>query len=145
MIRNTKAETIVGILIGVFIISITVLWIGSLINYSRGVIQTYDRNTKVVLLKENLINIVWWINIDNVRENEIFYIYKNTNLKEYEVFTGSSNDQYKYIDAFGDTVSNIESFDQDIYARILWVEREDTSLENSNKLLRASVRRLIKK
>jgi len=145
MITNTKAETIVGILIGVFIISITILWIGSLINYSRWVIQTYDRNTKIVLLKENLINIVWWVNIENVKENEIFYIYKNTSLKQYEVFTGTTNDQYKYIDAHGESVSDIENFDQDIYARILWVEREDTSLENSNKLVRASVRRLIKK
>lgn len=145
MIRNTKAETIVGILIWVFIISITVLWIGSLINYSRGVILTYDRSTKINQLKENLINIIWGVNIENINENEIFYIYKNKIDKEYTIFTWAINDEYKYIDDHGNNIDDITTFNQDIYARILWLEREDTSLENSNKLLRASVRRLIKK
>jgi hypothetical protein len=145
MIRNTKAETIIGILIWVFIISITVLWIGSLINYSRWVILTYDRSTKISQLKENLINIIWWVNIDSVKENEIFYIYKNKITKEYQVFTWAINDEYKYIDAHGNNVEDVTAFERDIYARILWIEREDTSLENSNKLVRASVRRLIKK
>ncbi len=145
MIKNNKGETIVWILIWVFIISIVILGISSLMTYSRATIHSYDRSTKISILRENLTNIIQWINIDTVNENEIFYIYKNTTLKEYEIFTGSTNAGYKYIDVNGDKVDDLENFEWDIYAQILWIEREDTSLQNSNKLIRASIKRLIKK
>jgi Tfp pilus assembly protein PilV len=64
MIRNNKGETIVGILIGVFIVSIVILGIASLINYSRVTIQSYDRSTKIAILRENLTNIIQAINLD---------------------------------------------------------------------------------
>jgi len=145
MIKNNKGETIVWILIWVFIISIVILWISSLMIYSRVTIQSYDRSTKISILRENLTNIIQWINIDNINENEIFYVYKNLGTKEYEIFTGSTNIEYKYIDVNGEKVEDLENFEGDIYSRLLWVEREDTSLKNSNKLIRASIKRLIKK
>lgn len=144
MIRNNKGETIVGILIGVFIVSIVILGIASLINYSRVTIQSYDRSTKIAILRENLTNIIQAINLDWVLENEIFYVYKNTSTNTYEIFTGSSNNRYKYINSEGELVVDLENYERDIYARQLWIEREDTSLQNSNKLIRASIRRLIK-
>ncbi len=145
MIKNNKGETIVWILIGVFIISIVILGISSLINYSRITIQEYDRTTKISILRENLTNIIQWIDIDTVLENEIFYIYKNTQTQSYDIYTWSTNSEYKYINAQGEKIDNINTYEWDIYARLLWVEREDTSIKNSNKLIRASIKRLIKK
>ena len=145
MIKSNKGETIVWILIWVFIISIVILGISSLMTYSRATIQSYDRSTKISILRENLTNIIKWIDIDSVNENEIFYIHKNATTKEYDVFTWSTNTEYKYIDVNGNKVDDLENFEWDIYAQLLWIEREDTSLENSNKLIRASIKRLIKK
>lgn len=145
MIKNNKGETIVWILIWVFIISIVILWISSLINYSRITIQSYDRSTKIGILRENLTSIIKWIDLNGVKENEIFYIYKDTSSNNYTVFTWSTNVEYKYINARWEKVEDISNYEWDIYARLLWIEREDTSLQNSNKLIRASIKRLIKK
>ena len=144
MIQNNKWETIVGILIWVFIISIVILWIGSLINYSRTTIAAYERSTKIQILKDNLTNIIQQIDIDAIQEDEMFYVYKNESEKKFEVFTWATNEQYKYVDANGTKIDDLIAYEWDIYARILWLEREDTSLEDKNKIIRASVKRLIK-
>lgn len=145
MIKSSKAETIVWILIWVFIISIVILWISNLINYSRVTILSYERTTKISILRENLTNIIKSIDISWIKENEIFYVYKNNTSKNYEIFTWSTYVEYKYIDAQWEKVNDIINYQGDIYSRLLWVEREDTSIENSNKLIRASIKRLIKK
>lgn len=146
MNQNNKWETIVGILVWVFIISIVILWIGSLINYSRATIDSYDRSTNIQILRDNITAVIKWINVDMLQENDIFYVYKNKTTKTFDVFTWATNEEYKYIDLKWNKIepADLDSFPWDIYARILYVEREDTSLDDQNKIIRVSLRRLIK-
>ena len=81
-----------------------------------------------------------------LQENDIFYVYKNKTTKTFDVFTWATNEEYKYIDLKWNKIepADLDSFPWDIYARILYVEREDTSLDDQNKIIRVSLRRLIK-
>jgi len=85
------------------------------------------------------------MNLWDIRENEVFYIYKDGTTNTYQALTGTTNAEYKYIDVHWEKVNDLVGYTGDIYARLLWIEREDTSLKNSNKIIRASIRRLIKK
>jgi hypothetical protein len=81
---------------------------------------------------------------DGISENEVFYIYKNTASNNFEAFTWVLNAGYKYIDEYGNNV-NINEYEGDIYARTLWKERDDRSLNSENQIIRVSIRKLVKK
>ena len=145
MIKTRKAESFVWIIVWVFILSFVILWISNLIMYSATLIDTYKDTARVGILKDSLWNIVKKIDTSAIRENEIFYIYKNNSSHTFDVLTWSTNVWYRYIDKFWDYVANPASFTGDIYYRILWTEREDTTLTNQDQIVRASIRKLIKK
>lgn len=144
MNNSRTGESFVGIIIGVFILGIVIVGIMNLIIFSNNLIKTYDENVITNVLKESLSNILTYVDTSNVWENEIFYIYKNNTTKQYDVFTGSSNVAYKYIDEYGEKIDDINTYDGDIYSRILWLEREDTTLWQENQIIRAGIRKLIK-
>jgi len=142
---SKKAESFIGIMIGVFLISIVILGISNLLNYSGEIIRDYEDNTKINILKNNTKNIIKNINTDSILENEIFYIQKDEINNIYLVHTGSSNDGYKYINEYGQYLADPINYDGSVYARQLWLEREDTSVWEQNQVIRASIRRLIKR
>lgn len=144
MNNSRTGESFVGIIIGVFILGVVIVGIMNLIIFSNNLIKTYDENVITNVLKESLSNILTYVDTSNVWENEIFYIYKNNTTKQYDVFTGSSNVAYKYIDEYGEKIDDINTYDGDIYSRILWLEREDTTLWQENQIIRAGIRKLIK-
>jgi len=144
MIKKTSWESFVWIIVWVFILSIVILWVANIIIYSNNIIDSYSDYSKVTVLRENLTNIVKNIDTSEIRENEIFYVHKNNTSKEFEVFTGSVNSGYKYINEFWDTVPNIALYEWDIYSRILWLSREDTTLSNQDQIVKVSIRKLIK-
>jgi hypothetical protein len=45
--------------------------------HSRDVIVSYQRVQKTDVLKSNVANIIKVMDTDAIRENEVFYIYKN--------------------------------------------------------------------
>ncbi len=145
MIANKKGESFVGIIVWVFILSIVVLWIANLMIYSSNLITLYTDNARISILKESLGNVVKKLDTSTIRENEVFYVYKDDSTNEFLVLTGATNSGYKYIDKLGNHVADIESFQGDIYGRILWTEREDTTLNNQDQIVRASIRKLIRK
>lgn len=145
MLATKKGESFVWIIVWVFILSIVILWIANLIIYSATLVDTYKDAARVGILKDSLANIVKKIDTSEIRQNEIFYVYKNVATNTYEVFTWATNDRYKYIDKFWNYVYDIVNFEDDIYSRILWTEREDTTLTNQDQIVRASIRKLIKK
>ena len=144
MIKRTSWESFVWIIVGVFILSIVILAVANIIVYSNSVIAVYSDYSKVNILRENVTSIITNIDTSEIRENEIFYVYKDKNDKEFKVFTWSLNTWYKYIDEFGNYVPNITTFQDDIYARILWLSREDTTLSNQDQIVKVSIRKLIK-
>jgi len=144
MIKKTSWESFVWIIVGVFILSIVILAVANIIVYSNTVIAVYTDYSRVNILRENITSIITNIDTSGIRENEIFYIYKDTTTKEFQVFTWSLNSGYKYVDQFGNYVPNITTFNDDIYARILWLSREDTTLSNQDQIVKVSIKKLIK-
>lgn len=143
MKNNVQAESLVGVIIGVFILSITLLWLGNLISYSNTSINLYSEVDITYLLKSNISNIIQQTDTSAVWENEIFYIYKDKVADEFVIFTGAINSEYKYINSLGDKV-DASTYEWNVYSRLLWVEREDTSILDKNQIFKVSIKRLIK-
>lgn len=88
-----------------------------------------------------------------LKENEVFYVHKNRASSTFQIFTWSTNENFKYIDELWNSISedistlweDLSSFEWDIYSQILWITTEDTSLIEENEVIRASIKRLIKK
>lgn len=145
MITTRKGESFVWIIVWVFILSIVVLGIANLIIYSATIVDTYKDAARIGILKESLANVIKKIDTSVIRENEIFYVYKNNATNNFQILTGTTNSGYKYIDELGNYVPDVVSYTWAIYSRILWTEREDTTLNNQDQIIRASIRKLIKK
>ncbi len=145
MYKSKQAESFIGIMIGVFLISIVILGISNLLNYSGEIIRDYEDNTKITILKNNTKNIISTIDTSNILENEIFYIHDNSGSGSFVAYTGSANAGYKYINEYGQYLADPVNYDGAVYARQLWIEREDTSVWEQNQVIRASIRRLVKK
>lgn len=144
MNKQLAWESLIGIVVGVFILGIVLIGLGNLISYSNYVLDTYGKTDVTFFLKNNLSNIVRTLDTTGVKQWEIFYIYKDVDNREFQIFTGATNVWYKYIDEYGNKVDDINTFEDDIYSRILWVERDDTSVNTQNQVVRASIKKLVK-
>lgn len=145
MIKNISWESLVWIIIWVFILSFIILWVTNLLINSQAIINTYENKKIISILKNNTENIVKKIDTSKVNETEIFYINKNTTTNQFEVFTWSTNYTYKYIDQYWINVTDLTNFQWNIYSRILWVERADNSVWENHQIIKVSIKELIKK
>lgn len=145
MIKNTFWESLIWIVIWVFILSFILLWVTNLLINSKEVLQTYDDKKIISILKNNTENVIKKIDTSTIKETEIFYLNRNNNVKEYEVYTWALNVKYKYIDQYWNNVEDLENFEWNIYARTLWLERDDNSIWNNHQIIKASIKKLIKK
>jgi hypothetical protein len=145
MIKNNFWESLIWIIVWVFILSFIIMWISSLLITSKDNINKFENKNTISILKKNTISIIKKINTNNILENEIFYLYKNNTTKEFETFTWTINVEYKYIDKHWTKINDLANFNWAIYSRILWLERDDTSLWNNHQIIKASIKRLIKK
>ena len=144
MKHTKKAESLVWIIVGVTILSIVLLWVWNLIYFSHNTLYSFTDAQKLDILKNNITNVVRSINTNNIQENEIFYVYKNQATNTFQIFTGSTNTNYKYLDEFGNNVDPA-TFLGDVYAQTLLKQRNDTSLAFWNQVIKVTIRKLIKK
>jgi len=98
MIKNKKAESLVWIIIAVFILSFTMLGILNIFWFNKWLESTYKDNIYAHIIKWNSQNIIKKLTIPEMENNEIFYILKNTDNKTFNILTWSSNEKLKYID-----------------------------------------------
>lgn len=145
MLKTKKAETFAGIIIGVFILSIILLGLGKLMYYSYDMLSQFNDANRINILQNNLTHIIRKLDTTEVLENEVFYVHKNKLTKDFEVFTGATNVEYKYIDKYGDKVDSIDTYEWTIYSRVLWKERSDNSIESDAEVIRVYIKKLIKK
>lgn len=80
-----------------------------------------------------------------IDENEIFYVHKNRAASTYEIFTWATNEFYRYIDELGNTIPDITTFEWDIYSQVLWVSSEDITFLEENQVIRASIKKLVRR
>ena len=120
------------------------LGIINILIFSTDVTAKYNETNRIEVLKQNLTNVVQKIDTSMIQENEIFYLHRNTITGTYQVFTGSSNQNYKYIDEMGNTINDITTYQGDIYSQILWMATEDISFLEKNQIIRASIKKLVR-
>jgi len=145
MIKNNFWESLVWIIIWVAILIFIISWITNLLISSKETINIYNQKNIITNLKNSTENIIKTIDTSAINETEVFYLNKNTDLKEFEIFTWSINSDYKYIDKYWNSITDITLFQWDIYARILWVERDDNTTWENHQVIKASIKKLIKK
>ena len=147
MIKSKIAESLIWVVIWVFILSFIILWITNLLINSISVVDEYENKRDINILKNNTINIVKNLDTSIIQETELFYLYKNESTNDFQIKTWSWNYFYKYIDRLWNHIpeSELANFSSNIYSRVLWLEREDTSLWESHQIIKASIRKLIKK
>jgi hypothetical protein len=144
--KDFSWESLVWIIVWVSILAFAVLWILNLILFSNSISEIYSNTTRINILKDNATNVVKKLNTSLIKQNEAFYLYKNSVAKTFTVFTGAINEWYKYMDINWNLVTDLPWYKWAIYARLLWLQREDTSIANTqNQIIKASIRKLIKK
>lgn len=145
MIKNTSWESLVWIIIWVFILSFIIIWITNLLINSKDIINKYENKKTISILKNNTENIIQKIDISKVNETEIFYLYKDNTVNEYKIFTWTINDEYKYIDTYWNKIDDLINFEWHIYSRLLLVERDDNIVWDNHQIIKISIKKLIKK
>lgn len=116
MKKSKKAESLASVLIAVVLLSIVLFWVLSILNFSKDITYDLESKTDFKLLKLNSQNIVNKLNLEEIKEEEKFYIYKNEESKEYSIFTWAENEKYKYIDKEWNNI-DIENFEWEIFER----------------------------
>lgn len=145
MLQSRKAESFVGIMVWVFILSFVMLGIINILIFSSDITTKYNEANRVQILKQNLTNVIKELDTSNLKENEIFYVHKNRAGSKYEIYTGATNENYKYIDELWDTINDVNSHDGDVYSQILWLANEDITFLEENQVIRASIKKLVRR
>lgn len=148
MKKSQNAESFVGIIVWVFILSFVILWIVNILVFSTDLTTKYNDANRIDILTKNITNIARNMDTSQVKENEIFYIHKNTSAHTYEIYTGSLNENYKYINEIWETIwdnNTYTSDTDDTYTQILWIAANDTSFLNQNQIIRVSVAKVQKR
>lgn len=118
-INNQKnAESLAAVIIAVFILSIALTWIINVVSFSKETSLSYESKIFEHILQSNSDNIINKIDRSDVWEEEYFYIHKDSNNKEFEIFTGALNEEYQYIDRLGNKIENTNENIWNIYKRI---------------------------
>ena len=144
MIKNNNWESLIWIIIWIFILSFIILWVTNLLINSKDIVDTYDNKKIINLLKNNTENVIKEIDTSAIQESEIFYLYKNNSTYEFEVFTWTTNAEYKYIDKHWTKVDDLNAFEWDIYSRTLYLQRDDTTIWSDHQIIKVSIKKLIK-
>lgn len=98
MIRFKNAESMIWIVVWVFILWFTLMWIINILNFSQNTWANYEDEIYVYVNESNANNIIKKIDTSVVWYQEEFYIHKDNINKEFKIYTGSTNLQYSFID-----------------------------------------------
>ncbi len=146
MITNKKWDNLISVLIWTFIIAIIILGIINILSSNYVIEDDYSRSNKILLLQYNTTNIVRALDTSFLNEWDIFYIYKDVENKNFLIKTWIWNEQYKYINEFWDNISNTWTYASTMFARMLYVQKNDTTdLWPKNQILKVWIRELIRK
>lgn len=142
---SKRGETLISILVGTVILAIAITAAVNILMHNETIDEEYITNNTVTLLQSNTENIIRKTDTSWLAENTVFYLYKNTSTKNFQILTGSGNEQYKYINRYGEHIAQVTSYDDTVYTRILSVEKEDTSLGKKRQIIKWGVKELIRK
>lgn len=131
MKKNIQAESFAGIIIAVFILGITLLWISNIVAYSQQSLSEISQKKDLQWLSQTANILSEKLDSSSVTVWEDFYLYKNTSTNNYQIFTGAWNQNYQYINKNGEYVSDIASYSWAVYSRVFVVSSR-SALETWN-------------
>ncbi len=123
---NKKAESLAGIIIWVFILSITLLGIANIVAFSQESLYEVSQKMNIQSLNSTANTLSEYIDSSSVNVGEDFYIFKNTSTNTFEIFTGSSNQNYQNIDKNGEYVDDISTYSGAVYSRIFTLKSRNS-------------------
>lgn len=138
MISSQKWETIISVVVIVAIISIVLVSLFKIIEYDNELNFQYDKTNYISVLEKNTNSLIKQVDTSNVKEKEIFYLYKNAS--DIIALTGSENIDYKFINYLGEYV-NSGSYLWAIYSRFCLVEKDAPEWQ----MIKCSVKEMIRK
>lgn len=141
-----QGDTLISIIIWVVLLGIVWLGIMNLLTTNYEIEDNYNRNNTLFILKNNATNIIRKIDTSSVSEWDVFFLYKNSQWKAYQILTGTGNEAFKYINSKWETVINTWTYiDGIIYTRSFYSEKKDTGLGPQGQVIRAGIKELIRK
>ncbi|PID87617.1 hypothetical protein CSB07_00345 [Candidatus Gracilibacteria bacterium] len=117
MIKNKNGESLVGILMGMFILGLVLLGIANIILNSRELSYQALADSSIYFIKNNSINVLNSSDLSNLNIGEEFYINKDKNTQTINILTGSTNEPNMYVDRHGYKVDDINTFSGFIYTQ----------------------------
>ncbi len=97
MQKTKKAETLASLIVAMVILSFVLLGIFQIFEYNQYMMYDQHKQIKHHLLEKNSHNIMRKLDISNIPENEIFFLKKDIENKNY---TLTQDENYKQINSF---------------------------------------------
>jgi len=97
-------DSLVWIIIWVFILSIALLWIINVLGFNKNTVEIYNNAISSYIMESNIKNIIKKLDNSNIDDENDFYIYKNQTTNNFEYKTWSVNKNYKYVNSLLDNI-----------------------------------------
>lgn len=117
MKQRKKAESLIWIIIWVFILSFVVVWIWSVLSQSKELTITFDKKMDLDVLTSNSNIIINNVDTSFLNDWDVFFIHKNDVSKTFDIYLWEHNNEYKYINRLWDKVDNPHEYNWDVYIR----------------------------
>lgn len=143
--NSKNGETLISIIVWVVILAIAIGGVAVILFQNSAIEEDYDKNNTVAILQTNAENIVRKADTSSLAEKDIFFLFKDPETKTFQVFTGITNEWYKYINKNGDQITDTGSYVGTVYSRIFSVERWDSSFGKPRQVIKGGIKELIRK
>lgn len=128
MKKNNKWESLVWILMWIFILWLVLLWISNIVITSRSLNENEINESSLSILKNNSMSILNKANLNNINLLEEFYIEKDKSSEKIYILTWTTNSWSMYIDRHWYKINNILTFKWYKYTQIWKVISIDNEL-----------------
>jgi hypothetical protein len=143
-IRSTGGETLISVIMGTIILAFAIATIAALLTGNAEMESGYEKNNAVFLLQNNATTVIRKLDTSSVQEGEVFYLFKDTGAAVFKLFTGATNEGYRYVNIAGEMVNTGATSDA-AYARTFLMEKKDPLSTSSNQVVKVTIRELIRK
>ena len=142
---DKKWETLVSLMVWIFIISLVISGIVSIIGSNYSLEDGFIKNNKVFFLKNNTVNIIKSLDTKWITEWEKIYIYKDDANKKFTIFTWAINEKYSLVDEYWNNILDTTKYDWNQYLRSVYIQNADTSVGTQNQIIKITVKEITKK
>ena len=129
MIKNKKAESLIWIVIWVFILSFVIIAIWNLIWSSKDSIDKFDTKMTIDLLWNNASQVVNNLDLSSLYDWDVFYIYKDKTNKKFKIYIWEHNRQYKYINKLWEKIDDPSNYPCKVFERTFYAKKININWE----------------